>query len=265
MKNISRTLSAPVSMSFLPYLFAIFLIVADPSQFARAAQNVEKTFKDPKSGKSGKYMIAIPDKSVKAKSLGLLVFFHGSGSTASYASGFEGLVRVAGETGLIPLALQAPNGNDTWANHATGPSNQHDIYAKSLIDSIIPTLPALDSKRVVLVGLSAGSTFLSGDFLPRFIQDYKGAAVLLCGGGGPLSLGQDLTRSLSRTVSTGMPLAFYIQQKDFLYRQTIQGISYWRSRNATVFVETPADGGHCAFDVNKEMSRLIRELIARKS
>lgn len=254
MKQVSMRFFTQTAMSAL-----LFFGMA-----ANAATNVEKTFQDPKSGKSGKYTIAMPDSSAKPKSLGLLVFFHGSGGTQSYASAFDSLNGVARENGLVALALQAPNGNDTWANHATGPGNQHEIYVKSLLDSaIFPNVSAIDRSKIVFVGLSAGSTFLSGDFLPKYISDFKGGAVLLCGGGGPVSLQKDYFTGLTKTNSLGFRLAYFIQKKDFLFSQTMQGINYWRGRNATVSFEAPEGGSHCGFDVNREMSRLIKKVLTR--
>jgi poly(3-hydroxybutyrate) depolymerase len=249
---------------FMNALAATLTTVLLWSTAAAAATNVEKTFQDPKSGKSGKYTISLPDASIKPQSMGLLIFFHGSGGTQSYASAFESLSGVAKENNLIALALQAPNGNDTWANHATGPGNQHETYVKSLLDSaIFPTVAAIDRNKIVFVGLSAGSTFLSGDFLPKYISDFKGGAVLLCGGGGPVSLQKDFFTGLTKSNSLGFRLAYYIQKKDFLFTQTMQGINYWRGRNATVSFETPEGGSHCGFDVNKEMSKLIKKVLSR--
>ncbi len=239
-------------------LLALSLLL---STFARAEPSPqEKAYADSQSGKSGKYMVRLPGGSSK----GLLAFFHGSGNTATYAQNFGAVDQVAKELGLTPLVLQAPNGADTWANAARGPSNQHDVYARNLIDKeILAKNSGIDKKRIIFVGVSAGSTFLSGDFLPRFIGDYKGGAVLLCGGGGPVSQADELWRPLPRPVAESMPLSFYIQKQDFLWRQTRQGIAYWGSRGAIIATEMPEGGSHCGFDVFGEMKRQVKKILAR--
>lgn len=229
------------------------------SQILLAAPSKEYTYNDAALKKVGKYTLSNPDVQSRPKKPGLLVFFHGSGATQSYATNFDALDAVGKKLGLLAMAVQAPNGWDTWANHARGPSNQHDRYVKNLLDKVFPTIPDLNKDKILFVGISAGATFLSGDFLPRFISRYRGGAVLLCGGGGPLSADRSLMSPLQNP--RALPLAYYIQQADFLYRQTVQGIAYWKSRKAEVSADTPAGGSHCGFDVNAQLERLGRQVL----
>lgn len=238
----------------LSQFLMIFLLVKGSCLLAQG--KVEQTFRDPKTNKSGKYTVKFSNPSARAKSMGLLVFFHGSGNTSGYAGSFDVLESLAQSFNLVPLAIQAPNDAITWPDNARGPSNQHTVYARSLLDQVIfMSHPEVDSGRVAFVGFSAGSTFLSGDFLPRYVKDFKGGVVLLCGGGGPISHSPETFSALSAEVAKAFRFYAYIQKGDFLYGQTREGLAYWRSRGAVVEAETPDGGSHCSFDMAKELKR----------
>lgn len=228
---------------------------------AEAGTRSELSFKDPLTGKSGHYTAAFESRGAP-KSQGLLLFFHGSGNTKGYASSFEVLERAGREFNLVPVALQAPNNAITWPEGPNSPNNRHVEYVTSFLErEIAAKHPEINQDRLILVGFSAGSTFLSGDFLPDSIRKLKGGAVMLCGGGGPVSYPPDVFRKLTAEESRKFPLYFMIQKKDFLYAQTVQGLGYWKSRQALVHADTPNDGGHCAFDFGTEMIRGIRKIL----
>ncbi len=242
-------------------LVTVFSLGFTPS--LKAGPKKEFTYSDAGLKKVGNYTLSMPEGSSRPKRPGLMVYFHGSGATQSYASNFDSLDEVARRLGLLAMAVQAPNGHDTWADHAQGPSNQHDLYVRNLLDKVFPTISDLDKKRILFVGISAGSTFLSGDFLPRNIGRYQGGAVLLCGGGGPVTRDRSLFSPLPASEAKGLPLAYYIQQADFLNRQTLEGVMYWKSRKADVSLDNPAGGSHCGFDTVKEIERLGRKVLSR--
>jgi predicted peptidase len=232
----------------------IFLTLLFSSIVAEA--RTEQTFRDPVTGKSGLYTAAF------AQGEGLLLFFHGSGNTAAYASSFESLQKVARTFRLVPVALQAPNQAVTWPEGPNAPDNRHVDYVKSFLEREIHAKhPDIKRDRLILAGYSAGATFLSGDLLPAMIGSWQGGAVMLCGGGGPVKFPPDVFKKLSPETARKFPLYFMIQQKDFLYPQTMQGISYWKSREALVQAETPAGGGHCAFNWETELTQGIRKIL----
>ncbi len=237
-----------------PLFGMILYLVAGSGLLAQG--KTEQKFRDPKTNKSGKYTVKFGGPSAGAKSMGLLVFFHGSGNTSGYAGSFDVLESLAQSFKLVPLAIQAPNDAITWPDSGRGPSNQHTVYARSLLDQVIfNNHPEIDPGRVVFVGFSAGSTFLSGDFLPRYIKDFKGGVVLLCGGGGPVTQSPETFSALPADVAKVFSFYAYIQKGDFLYGQTREGLAYWRSRGAVVEAETPEGGSHCSFDMAKELKR----------
>jgi hypothetical protein len=228
---------------------------------AEAGTRSEQSFKDPVTGKSGLYTAAFESRGAP-KSQGLLLFFHGSGNTKGYANSFEILERAGREFNLVPLALQAPNNAITWPEGPNSPDNRHVDYVSSFLQrEIAAKHPEINLDRLILVGFSAGSTFLSGDLLPGMIRQLQGGAVMLCGGGGPVHYPPDVFRKLTPEEARKFPLHFMIQKKDFLFAQTMQGIGYWKSRQAMVSADTPDDGGHCAFDLGTEMTRGIRKIL----
>jgi len=230
----------------------------------QAQTKIEQIFQDPITNKSGKYTVKFSARAA-AKSQGLLAFFHGSGNTSGYAGVFDALEAVAKEFNLVPLAIQAPNNAITWPDKAIGPSNQHVAYVKSLLERVIFNAhPEMAKDRSIFVGFSAGSTFLSGDFLPAQIDQFKGGAILLCGGGGPVAQSPSIYQVLPPTIAQNFRFHVYIQKNDFLLGQTTQGVSYWKSRGAQVSFETPDGGGHCAFDFAKELQRAMGIVLNRR-
>jgi hypothetical protein len=228
---------------------------------AVAGTRTEQSFKDPVTGKSGLYTAAFDPRSAP-KSQGLLLFFHGSGNTRGYAGVFETLATAGREFKLVPVALQAPNDAVTWPEGPHAPNNRHVEYVNSFLKrEIYAKHPEINPDRLILAGFSAGSTFLSGDFLPGEIRKIMGGAVLLCGGGGPVRFPPDVFRKFTSAEARKFPLYFMIQKKDFLHAQTLQGIGYWKSRQALVHAETPDGGGHCAFELASELTRGIRKII----
>jgi hypothetical protein len=158
------------------------------------------------------------------------------------------------------MAVQVPNQRDTWAEPAHGTTFHHASYLKGLLSEALKNkFPHLAKGRYVFVGLSAGSTFLSGDFLPDYIQDYPGgSAVLLCGGGPPL------TASASKPVTGDFKMEVVITVEDFLYNQTLDAVRYWRNRRVPVNLNRLQKGGHCAFDIEQELKAALQRLLTER-
>ena len=228
----------------LSFLIAIFLMFSSSSE--------ENVFHDT-SGMTGKYRIDRPAPGAK---LGVLVYFHGSGSTASYAANFSDLSKIAASFDLAPVALQAPDGAITWAEK--GPKSGRIPYAHALLKTeVFGKSPNLDINKTVFVGVSAGATFVAGDFLPSYLKDYGGGAVLLCGGAVPIYP----AKSSAGTRDFKMFVA--IHPTDFLFGQTIAGVDFWRNRGLLVKTIKPLAGGHCGFDLNAAMLEGIRFVLGR--
>ena len=225
---------------------------------ATLGPETEGTYTDPALNKSGKYKLQLPSGATVAQPYGLLVFFHGSGGGPSYASIFAELSRVAAAYHLAPLAIQAPNGANSWPD-ASRTSQQHHVqYVNSLLDALVfKPHPEITRQRVVFVGLSAGSTFISGDYLPSEIGKYGGGAILLCGGGPPLMLNALNNSPLTADLKQHFKLFSYIQTGDFLFNQTTSGLRYWKYRGLTPIAENPPGGSHCGFAVGQALDQGI--------
>ncbi len=202
----------------------------------------ETVFKDA-YGRTGKYRIDRPGSGSRR---GVLVYFHGSGATANYAANFAELATIAHRFELTPVALQAPDGAITWAEK--GPSSGRISYAQALLKrEVFGKSPSLDINKTIFVGVSAGATFVAGDFLPSHIKDYGGGAVLLCGGASPIY------PIKIATTKKDFKMYVAIHPTDFLFGQTMMGVDFWRKRGLTVKTIQSAGGGHCGFDLNAAM------------
>jgi hypothetical protein len=213
-------------------------------------------YNDKTTHKTGHYQISQP-RGVGPE--GVLVYFHGSGGGPTYAAQMDLLVRLAKPFNLAVVALQAPDQQNSWAADLPRIGAVNRLYVHSLLDKVVYAAhPTWSKHRTVFVGFSAGSTFLSGDFLPDEIDNYHGGAVLLCGGGSPLVSTTQNTASLNANVRSNFRLYYVIQTGDFLYAQTTAAMNEWKRRGLSVAGESPVGAGHCGFDVGKALESGLR-------
>jgi predicted peptidase len=217
----------------------------------------EKEFHDSQTGLKGRYLWTAPSS---PKQSGLLVRFHGSGAAATYGQDYEQLSRLAQKWNLQALVLQTPGMALTWAEDGAGGA-RFSAYVKALLNQIVfQSHPQIDRQRTVLVGISAGSTFVMGDLLPVLGSELGGGAILLCGGGPPMNARRPEIGSMGQKFKI---LAF-IQQGDFLMAQTQMGLSYWQSLGVSTQLETVPGQGHCQFDLNSRMEQGIKQILSKK-
>jgi hypothetical protein len=212
----------------------------------------ESSFRD-SQGKRGNFTVDVRQPVSKS---GVLVYFHGSGSTANYAAKFSDLSDIARQFDLTPVALQAPDGAITWAEK-DAPSGRIP-YAHALLKAeVFGKFPNLDANKSIFVGISAGATFISGDFLPSYINEYGGGAVLLCGGSSPIYQNQ------LRGKFKNFKMFVAIHPTDFLFSQTVDGVDFWRSFGLTIKSIQPPGKGHCGFDIDKAMKDGISFILGK--
>ncbi len=220
------------------------------------AQAEEKTFQDPKVQLQGRYSFTAPASGSKR---GLLVFFHGSGGAASYAQNYAQISSIADRWQLQVLSLQTPGMALSWAEDGAG-GKKFATYVKDLLDeAIFRPYPQLDRKRTAFVGVSAGSTFVMGDFLPQFGSEFAGGAVFLCGGGFPMLAGRPNIGQMSQNFR----MHAIIQAGDFLFMQTQGGLAFWQSQGLKASLETLPGTGHCNFDFAAALERGLREIMPK--
>ena len=153
--------------------------------------------------------------------------------------------------GLL-LQIESAVSSKLFDDYLVGVCLAHKRALRLLHDTILKD-PALDQTRIVFVGFSAGSTFLSGDYLPEKATEYKGGAVMLCGGGPPVTPSSWQVTMLEKGFDESFKLYYYIAEDDFLYRQTMEGIYFWKMRRASPILVAPKSGGHCGFDFIKTL------------
>lgn len=227
----------------------------------RAAAAETGLYNDKTTHKTGLYQIT-PPRGVGPE--GVLVYFHGSGGGPTYASHMELLARLAKPFNLAVVAVQAPDQQNSWAGELPRISAVNREYVHSLLDKVVyGAHPSWSRQRTVFVGVSAGSTFLSGDFLPDEIHNYQGGAVLLCGGGSPLVSTAQNTATLNATVRSNFRLYYVIQTGDFLYAQATAAMNQWKRRGLSVTGESPVGSGHCRFDLGKALESGLRYVFTR--
>jgi poly(3-hydroxybutyrate) depolymerase len=236
---------------------AIFLL-----GFSFSALASEAEFTSVKLDRRGKYSLVLPSSPL-TKNTRLLVYFHGAGAGPHYDSQMNELTRAADAYKMALLMIQAPNGTLSWAEPGPGSALRHVDYVNSLLeDKVYSVHQELSRQRTVFVGWSAGSTFISGDFLPSKVNKYQGGAILLCGGGPPvLPTLPENSLPISAQTKAGFKVFYYIHGGDFLARQTMEGVVYWRDRGLAVGGEHPRGAGHCAFDLSKTLDRGLRYVL----
>lgn len=215
---------------------------------------VEKKFRDPR-GLSSVY--AYP-KLPESGTYGLMIFFHGSGGGPGYKHNLHRLKTVGKAFKLWPLAIRAPNGRN-WPNTDPQKDNGFSNYVVDLLRKEVFKWPIIDSDKVVFVGWSAGSTFLAGDFLPFFGWEFKGGAVLLCGGGLPYHMGIANLKELIKN----QRLYFRIGTGDFLYQQARDVANFYRDAGVWVRGKMPKESGHCSFSMETELSAGLKVLFQK--
>ena len=130
------------------------------------------------------YLLSFPDNYAGAKKLPLLIFLHGMGERGDNLNlvkkhGPPKLVKDKNATGFIIVSPQCPK-TEYW--------NIEKL--SKLLDHILATTRA-DPKRVYLTGLSMGGF---GTWSWAAIQPERfAAAIPICGGGDPRSMGKRLT------------------------------------------------------------------------
>ena len=196
------------------------------------------------AGKTGKFTLwQQPGLGVKP---GLLLFIHGSGATDSYAAPIAQLQEFGKTYDLLIVAVQAPDHATTWPNGNPAQDNRHTAYLKALIAEKLAPAHPFDPNRVYFVGMSAGSTFLTGDFLPEAGPSFTGGMVLLCGGAAPFF---PLDKTRADQLRNQLKLYYRIDSSDFLYGQATGAISYYSRLGVRTFTDiTHKGGGHCGFD-----------------
>ncbi|MEY4631509.1 MAG: hypothetical protein RIQ81_1629 [Pseudomonadota bacterium] len=213
---------------------------------------VEATF-TASNQKSSNYKTRIP-ADVSQKLYGLTIHLHGDGG-GDYRWLFEDNVRIGLEHDLIGIVVLAPNAERRWYRQG----EQNARFLHELIQNEIAKKYDIDLNRVYFSGVSGGSQFLTGQFIPLYGRYYRSGAVMLCGGPenwqSRLDMGQEDIKSFR--------LSWLSTAGDFLLDQVEEGISYYQAQGFPVKSEILRSGEHCDFPggIDGALERKIKEVL----
>jgi hypothetical protein len=190
------------------------------------------------NGMASTYKAIIPTDIGPQKAYGLTIHLHGDGG-GDYDWLYEDNARIGLEHGLLGIVVRAPNNKCCW--YEGGEANAK--FLDDLIQNEFFVKYNIDKRRVYFSGVSGGSQFLTGQFIPIYGSRYNSGAVMLCGG--PDNW-QDSITSTPEFVRD-FKLYWYSTQGDFLLDQVQEGISYYKNLGMQVGSEIRPSGDHCDF------------------
>ncbi|NBW80471.1 hypothetical protein EBR21_01835 [bacterium] len=188
---------------------------------------------------------------------GAMVVLHGSGGAGSLKD-LAQMLSVSTCKHRLRLAVPAaPTRNRNWP-FETSQGERQDEYLLELIKKDIPAAwqapPATIVTNLFIVGISAGATFLMGDFYPRHAHQFKGRALALCGGAWP---SQDKIVGIKK-LDADFPLFVQIGTSDFLFEQVRAGLTKYSKMGLPLQASFTDAPGHCAFDFNAAVDAVMK-------
>jgi hypothetical protein len=203
---------------------------------------VEKSYTDTHNLRSS-YKINAPQDASATKAYGLHIHLHGDGG-----GGYKDFPNKETRQDLIGVTVKAPNASLTWGR-ASGVA--HANYLNDLIQNELVKKYNVDLDRIYFSGVSGGSYFLAGHFLPMYGHVYKRGAFLMCGGMAPqvAFVQPEFLKSfrIHWQITAG--------ERDDIKASVDDSVSGWKSAltkaGGDAALETFAaegDGGHCEFD-----------------
>lgn len=248
------------------FLVVIFLFVSLPAAPSSAAGFlIKKTHVIKKKGFSESQLLLATCashgsssrvKQRESQSHGTMFVLHGSGGANSLEQLLESVRSSACQHGYRLALPAAPTQNKNWPFETANGEGQ-DRFLLELIQKDLPSLFKLTrievQQPIFLLGVSAGATFLMGDFYPRHGHQLRGHALALCGGSWP---SQDKIEGV-KSVESRFPLFVQIGKGDFLFRQVQAGLSKYAEMGLPLRASFTDEPGHCAFDFNRAIEEVL--------
>lgn len=204
---------------------------------------VEEDFEDTQ-GTVSSYKINAPQDTADGKVYGLHIHFHGDGG-----GGYVDFPNHDTKDNLIGVTVKAPNTALTWGRQQ---GVAHAKYVQELIQNELLKKYNIDLDRVYFSGVSGGSYFLSGHFIPTFGSFYKTGAFLMCGGMAPQVTFKEVGFLSSFrihweiTAGERNDIKASVRQSIAGYKRELDALAGVVSGIETNNEEGP--GGHCEFD-----------------
>jgi hypothetical protein len=264
-------------------LAALLLFVLGSAARPAGAEPVDGVF-TASNGLSGPYRLVVPDEVPESLSLGLLVFFHPDGDTATFRERADGFAERGRVSRLAVAALSVPRTDATDGSPPPDPADRcwwapREASNAAYVDEWIQTVAAgalgarLDDERVIFAGVSGGGDFASA-LNVQLGHRYRGGAVAVCGGdlprqdGGscvgepvpdpldPLPAKSDVPDGATRTFR----YSFDLTRDDPLLAFASEARAYYRGLGFPAALRKPRGSGHCGFDAPAE--EILDERIA---
>ena len=188
----------------------------------------------------------------KSKPEGILVLLHGRGGHTAIEKLVNAFPKFACRRNFAVVAPAAPTANKNWPFEQKRGEKQ-DLFLLELIQKNLPqTFSINENTPIHLVGISAGATFLMGDFYPRHGFKLKGLAAALCGGSWPTQSEINGFKDIEKH----FPLFVQISKQDFLFKQTEAGLKRYMDLGLPLRAKITEEPGHCAFDFEQSLERI---------
>ena len=197
------------------------------------------------NGQASSYKANVP-ADVATKTYGLHIHLHGDGG-----GGYTDFPNKETRNNLIGIAIKAPNAGMTWGRDE---GVAHGQYVNELIEKVLLKNYNIDKDRIYFSGVSGGSYFLAGNFLPTFGAKYSAGAILMCGGEPPrVSIAQPefLTKTKTYWLITKderPDITASVQQATAAYKQQLTTLGVSDSTTVMPVEYYGTGGGHCAFN-----------------
>lgn len=188
----------------------------------------------------------------KSKPEGIVVLLHGRGGHTAIEKLVNEFPKFACRRNFAVVAPAAPTANKNWPFEQKQGEKQ-DLFLLELLQKNLPQTFSMNEKTpIYLVGISAGATFLMGDFYPRHGFKLKGLAAALCGGSWPT---QSEIKGF-KNIEQHFPLFVQISKQDFLFKQTEAGLKRYMDLGLPLRAKITEEPGHCAFDFEESLERI---------
>lgn len=201
------------------------------------------------AGTESRYFVYAPSNNGAGNAHPLLIYLHGD-----YANEYSSLIPtyedIAKKHNMVVIAVYSPSyigGMTAWY----GDANKSTEYLHNLIQKEIYVKYNIEKEKVYFAGASGGSQFITGMFMPKVGENYRGGgAVLLCGGGGPVGYDAYMrSYNPSAELAAKFKIFYYTGTADFMYveGQVQASEQFFRSKGFKTKSVYPPGIDHCAF------------------
>lgn len=181
----------------------------------------------------------------------LAVYFHGDHAGGWKSNGiFAGMIEWAEENQTVLAGALSPalSTSDTMHEIWWRATNE-DTDAMSRVITRLGEAYGTQPDEILFWGISGGSQFLTGRFLPRVGHLHPGVYVNNCGGSDPWVDAQ--WDYQDESIRDGIAVYYNYGDQDFLAPQSEDGFAYWSREMFTVDRVVHPNATHCAHEIRQ--------------